>query len=178
MEIQTLDIPGVVLFTPDVYADERGSLAEVFRAEAYREAGLFDPFVQQNHSHSKQGVLRGLHFQSPHPQGKLVWAATGEIFDVAVDLRRTSDAFGKWLGVRLDGLTRRQLYIPPGCAHGFCVLSETADVVYQCTEYYRGEYDRAVLWNDPAIGVEWPLTNPLLSDKDRNAPPLSEIEAF
>lgn len=152
---------------------------EVYHRERFAAHGIEAEFVQDNLSRSRQGVLRGLHYQIQHPQGKLVTVLQGEIYDVAVDVRRSSPHFGQWTGVRLSDRTRESLYIPPGFAHGFYVLSETADVFYKCTDVYCPEHERTVLWNDPAIGIAWPLEGvPLLSEKDRGALPLSNAECF
>lgn len=147
---------------------------EVYHQEKFRGGGITESFVQDNHSRSVRGVLRGLHYQLPNPQGKLVRAVEGSVFDVAVDIRRGSPTFGKWVGVELSEENKRQLWIPAGFAHGFCVTSETAEVVYKCTTLYDGPSDRAIRWNDPAIGIEWPVDDPILSAKDAAAPLLSE----
>ncbi|MBI2212342.1 MAG: dTDP-4-dehydrorhamnose 3,5-epimerase [Acidobacteria bacterium] len=167
-------LPGVLIVEPKVFGDDRGFFMEVYHAARFEEAGLTAPFVQDNHSRSSCGVLRGLHYQEPNPQGKLVRAVTGTIFDVAVDIRRGSPAFGKWFGLELSEENKRQLWVPPGFAHGFCVMSETADVVYKCTSLYEPQHDRGIRWNDPAIGIEWPPVSPLLSPKDMLAPLLAE----
>lgn len=171
-----LALPEVILIEPRTYTDERGFFLETYRLSAFTEAG-FPPFVQANHSHSAQNVLRGLHFQKqPAAQGKLVTAISGEIFDVAVDIRLGSPTYGHWVGAILSAQNHHLLYIPPGFAHGFCVLSATADVVYLVTTEYVHALDRGVLWNDPAIGVSWPVTSPLLSEKDARQPLLADAD--
>ena len=170
-------LPGVLLIEHRVFGDERGFFLETFREELFVQAGLDMRFVQDNHSRSRYGVLRGLHYQQELPQGKLVRVARGRVFDVAVDVRRGSPHFGRWCGALLDDENLRQMYIPPGFAHGFLVLSEVADLLYRCSEYYRPELERGIVWNDPDLGIEWPLAGvdgPLLSDKDRALPPLAE----
>jgi dTDP-4-dehydrorhamnose 3,5-epimerase len=168
-------LPGVLLIEPDVHADARGFFLETFHERKYAEAGIHGPFVQDNHSHSRRGTLRGLHAQSRHAQGKLVRAVEGEMFDVAVDIRRGSPSFGRWVGFALSGENFRQLWIPPGFAHGFCVLSESVHVEYKCTDFYDAEDELAILWNDPEIGIEWPIETPTLSAKDAGAPRLAEL---
>lgn len=176
MKVVATPLAGVLLLEPDVFRDERGFLLEVYR-ESWREAaGIADPFVQENQSRSSRGVVRGLHYQLAAPQGKLVRTSRGRVFDVVVDVRRGSPQFGKWFGVELDDVAHRQLWIPPGFAHGFCALSEEADVVYRCTRYYDAPSNRGVAWDDPAIGIEWPDVAPrLLSAKDRCLPRLAGI---
>ena len=168
-------LSGVVLIEPDVHRDPRGFFLETYHQEKYRKGGVPDPFVQDNHSSSVHGTLRGLHAQLNHPQGKLVRALSGEIFDVAVDLRPGSPTFGRWIGEVLSDENHRQLYVPPGFAHGFLVLSEHADVQYKCTDVYHPEDELGLLWNDPDIGVAWPLDDPLLNGKDREAPRLRDL---
>lgn len=171
-----LALPDVVLIEPRAFADERGFFLETYRLSEFSEVG-FPPFVQMNHSHSAQNVLRGLHFQKqPAAQGKLVTAVAGEIFDVAVDIRKGSPTYGHWVGETLSAQNHRLLYIPPGYAHGFCVLSEVADVVYQVTTEYVHALDRGILWSDPEIAVQWPIVEPLLSVKDANQPLLTEAD--
>jgi dTDP-4-dehydrorhamnose 3,5-epimerase len=169
------ELPGVLVVEPQVFGDERGFFMESFNGRRYREAGLPERFVQDNLSLSQRGVLRGLHFQHPRGQGKLVSVLRGEVFDVAVDVRRGSPTFGRWVGLSLSEENRRQLYIPPGFAHGFVVLSEAALFFYKCTEYYAPECERTVLWSDPEIGIGWPVKEPVLSKKDREAPALREM---
>jgi dTDP-4-dehydrorhamnose 3,5-epimerase len=166
MEVVDTELDGVKLIVPRVFEDDRGFFMETYNARVFREAGLPEHFVQDNHSRSSKGVLRGLHYQYPSWQGKLVRAVTGEIFDVAVDIRVDSPSFGQWYGTVLSAENKHQLYIPEGYAHGFCVLSETADVTYKCTALYNGAEDRCIAWNDPQIGVDWPVADPVISEKD------------
>jgi dTDP-4-dehydrorhamnose 3,5-epimerase len=175
MKFLATKLPGVIVVEPDVFRDARGFFLETYHAGKYAAAGIPGPFVQDNHSHSVQGTLRGLHAQVGRPQGKLVRAVFGKMFDVAVDIRRGSPSFGLWVGVELSGENFKQLYIPPGFAHGFCVLSERVDVEYKCSDLYEPGGEIGVAWNDPQIGVEWPITEPTLSDKDARAPRLSEL---
>lgn len=176
MQIKESLLPEVLLIEPDVYKDNRGFFFESFHAKRYSEKGIPSNFVQDNHSQSSRNTLRGLHAQKKFPQGKLVRVLKGEIFDVAVDVRRGSPRFGKWVGFHLNDQNFKQMYIPPGFVHGFCVLSETAEVEYKCTEFYHPEDEFGVLWNDPAIGIQWPLRDPLLSKKDSQLKRLSESE--
>jgi dTDP-4-dehydrorhamnose 3,5-epimerase len=178
MNVQTTKIPGVLLIEPKVIADSRGFFMESFQKDRYYQAGVREAFVQDNHSCSRQGILRGLHYQIQHPQGKLVWVIRGEVFDVAVDLRKRSPTFGQWVGAYLNDTNRRQLYLPPGLAHGFCVMSEIAEFVYKCTDYYHPEFDRTLLWNDPQVAVDWPVREPILSEKDQRGRPLAAAEVF
>ncbi len=175
MKIESTPIPGLLLLEPAVYGDARGFFMETWRESFFTEHGICHHFVQDNHSRSLRGTLRGLHYQLEYPQGKLVRVVRGEVFDVAVDLRHQSATFGQWFGAPLSEDNRRQLWIPPGFAHGFYVLSESADLCYKCTEYYHPEDDHSLLWDDPEIGIEWPLLDPspILSERDRNAPPLA-----
>lgn len=175
MNIIETSLPGVLVIEPKVFGDRRGFFLETFQADRYRQAGMDLDFVQDNLSRSTAGVLRGLHYQLNHPQGKLVSVITGEVFDVAVDIRQGSPTFGQWYGAVLSGENHRQLYVPPGFAHGFCVLSDTVDFQYKCTDYYHPEDETGVIWNDPAIGIEWPIDKPMLSDKDKILPPLAHI---
>ncbi len=168
-------LPGVILIEPDISRDERGFFMETYHKRRYAEGGIDCLFVQDNHSHSHRGTLRGLHYQLNHSQAKLIYMSRGEIFDVAVDIRRGSPTFGKWVGAYLTGENGRQIYIPKGFAHGFCTLSETADVIYKCTDFYSPGDEYGILWSDPDIGIEWPDKNPLLSKKDSRNPRLSEI---
>ena len=168
-------LPGVVIVAPRVFDDERGFFMESFNAQDFAEAGLPTRFVQDNHSRSTRGVLRGLHYQYPAWQGKLVRALVGELFDVAVDIRRGSPHFGEWFGLTLSARNRKQLYVPPGFAHGFCVLSDVCEMAYKCTSLYVPDDDACVLWNDPDIGIEWPIESPILSEKDAAAPALAEL---
>jgi dTDP-4-dehydrorhamnose 3,5-epimerase len=160
------DIPGVVIIEPAVFNDGRGYFLETYHYNKYSEKGLDLNFVQDNHSHSVKGTLRGLHYQLNHAQGKLMYAVKGEIFDVAVDIRRGSPDFGKWTGVILSGENKRQLFLPPGFAHGFCVMSEEADIIYKCTDFYAPDDEYGIIWDDPEVGIDWPITDPNLSDKD------------
>ncbi len=170
------ELDGVVLVEPEVHGDERGFLVETYSARSWAEAGVEVDFVQDNHSRSGRGILRGLHFQTAPGQAKLVRCARGRIFDVAVDLRRDSPGFGRWEGHELDDESHRQLYVPAGFAHGFCVLSETADVHYKLSTYYEPATERGIAWDDPDVGVDWPLADPQLSERDRNAPRLAQLQ--
>ena len=167
--------PEVLLIEPKVFGDERGFFMETWNAERYEEAGVPTRFAQDNLSFSRRGVLRGLHFQNPDGQGKLVYVLQGEVFDVAVDVRVGSPRFGDWVSATLSAENKRQIWIPEGFAHGFLVLSETALFAYKCTAPYNGSAEASVLWNDPEIGIEWPVESPTLSDKDRDAPRLAEM---
>jgi len=181
MKVEHTALPDVLVVRSPVHGDSRGFFVEVFREDLFGELGLPGHFAQDSHSRSSKGVLRGLHFQLENPQGKLVRAATGKIFDVAVDLRRSSPNFGRWAGVTLEAGDGRQLWVPPGFGHGFLVLSDTADVSYKCTTVYHPESNRSVRWNDPAIGVKWPLEvgqTPLLSAKDAAAASLESERWF
>jgi dTDP-4-dehydrorhamnose 3,5-epimerase len=179
MKVQETNLPGVMLIEPRVFGDSRGFFLETFSAERYAELGITKPFIQDNWSRSCRGTLRGLHFQIKQSQGKLVHVMQGEIFDVAVDLRQDSPTYGHWVGATLSAENKRQLWIPPGFAHGFSVISETADFAYKCTDSYAPEHERTLLWNDPSIGVNWPLEGePILSDKDRNGTTFDKLETF
>lgn len=169
MNVTQTEIAGVLIIEPKVFGDARGFFLETYQAQRYHEAGIAENFVQDNHSHSAQGVLRGLHFQRQHPQGKLVYVTQGSVFDVAVDIRKDSPTYGRWVGITLTAEAHQQFYVPPGCAHGFCVLSEYADFHYKCTDYYHPEDEGSIIWNDPDIGIEWPLAQPKLSTKDAAA---------
>lgn len=173
-------IPDVLMLVPQAFEDARGSFVETFNAREFAAAtGVAMPFVQDNHSLSQRGVLRGLHYQIRHPQGKLVRVIEGSVFDVAVDLRRSSPTFGRWVGEVLSAENRRQMWIPPGFAHGFVVLGERAQCLYKTTDYWYPEFERTLRWNDPAIGIEWPIGYaPQLAAKDANAPGLREVETF
>ncbi len=176
--VKNTSLPGVFLIEPKIFEDSRGFFLETFHREKYLMGEIRETFIQDNHSYSKRSVLRGLHYQLQYPQGKLVYAATGEIFDVAVDIRRGSPTFGKWEGFNLSAKNKRQLFIPGGFAHGFYVLSDGADVLYKCTDFYHSEDDYGILWSDPAIGIEWPISEgspPNLSLKDRQYQGLEEI---
>ena len=177
MEFRRLALPEVILVVPDVHRDARGFFLETYHAKKYREGGIDAVFVQDNQSRSRRGTLRGLHAQVVNPQGKLVRAVSGEIFDVAVDIRPASPTFGKWAGARLTAENAEQLWVPPGFGHGFCVLSEEADVEYKCSALYDPKDEIAIQWNDPAIGVRWPVAEPVLSARDQAARPLAECKA-
>lgn len=177
--IQT-DIPGLVILEPRVFGDERGFFFESYNRRAFREATGLDPdFVQDNHSRSARGVLRGLHYQVKRAQGKLVRVVAGEVWDAVVDLRRSSPTFGKWMGVTLSAANRRMLWVPEGFAHGFVVTSDTAEFLYKTTDYYAPEHERSLLWNDPALAIAWPLQGePILKPGDANGTPLERAETF
>ena len=175
MKIRATELLEVLIVEPQVFEDERGFFLETYHARKYAEAGIPAVFVQDNHSRSRRYTLRGLHAQGRHPQGKLVRVTQGEIFDVAVDIRLRSATFGRWVGMRLSARDFRQAYVPPGFAHGFCVLSESAEVVYKCTEFHDPSDEIGIVWNDPEIGITWPVAEPILSDKDRHAPRLAEV---
>jgi dTDP-4-dehydrorhamnose 3,5-epimerase len=168
-------LEGLLILQPKVFADERGFFLETYHSLRYRDAGIETSFVQDNLSFSKKNVLRGLHFQISQPQVKLVQVISGEIFDVAVDIRPGSSTFGKWTGVVLSEANKHQLLVPEGFAHGFCVLSESARVAYKCSTYYNPEDEGGIRWSDPEIGIDWPIKDPILSEKDRILPRLSEI---
>jgi len=174
------EIPDVLILEPKVFGDARGFFLESYNRREFREAtGIEVDFVQDNHSASKRGVLRGLHYQIRQPQGKLVRAAAGEVFDVAVDLRGSSPTFGRSVTFNLDAASRRMAWIPPGFAHGFLVLSEEAEFLYKTTDYYAPEHERTLLWNDPQLGIRWPLQGePILAEKDRRGTPLKSAETF
>lgn len=181
MNVILTDIPDVVIIEPKVFGDDRGFFFESFNQQSFAEkTGVSAAFVQDNHSRSIQGVLRGLHYQIQQPQGKLVRASLGEVFDVAVDIRKNSPYFGKWVGCLLSAENKRQLWVPPGFAHGFLVLSEVAEFLYKTTDYYAPQYERSILWNDPEIGIDWPLNGieVKLSAKDRVGQLLKEADIF
>jgi len=181
VEIHHTSIPDMLIFQPEIFGDERGFFMETFRADTFVSSGISESFVQDNHSGSQQGILRGLHYQIRQPQGKLIRAISGEIFDVAVDLRKSASTFGFWVGTLLSAKNKKQLWIPPGFAHGFYVLSEWAEVIYKATDYYAPTWERTLLWNDPAIGIEWPLIMgqlPILSQKDSQGKLLSDADLF
>ena len=179
MKIIPTEISGLVLVEPKAFGDARGFFFESFQINRYRDAGITENFVQDNVSRSSKGILRGLHYQLVQPQGKLVYVTRGEVFDVAVDLRRSSSTFGRWFGVLLNDENHRQLYVPPGFAHGFYVTSETADFCYKCTDFYNPSHERTLLWNDPTVGVEWPrLDLPILSAKDQQGRLLADLETY
>jgi dTDP-4-dehydrorhamnose 3,5-epimerase len=180
MKVIPTSLPGVLVIEPRVFADPRGFLFESHNRRAFREAAGVDmEFVQDNHSRSVKGALRGLHYQIQQAQGKLVRVVVGRVFDVAVDLRRSSPQFGRWTGVELDAEAKRMIWIPPGFAHGFFILSDVADVLYKTTDFYAPKHERTVLWNDPDIGVAWPLCGePILAEKDRRGTRLAEAEVY
>lgn len=181
MKFSPASIQDIIIIQPQVFGDERGFFMETYRAQRFAEHGIPTDFVQDNHSGSRQGTLRGLHYQIRQPQGKLVRVVAGEIFDVAVDLRRHSPTFGRWEGIHLSAQNKLQVWIPPGFAHGFYVLSEWAEVVYKTTSYYAPEWERTLLWNDPEVGIRWPLLGdqpPIISAKDAQGKPLRQAEVF
>jgi len=181
MEVIDTPLDDVKIIEPRVFGDDRGFFLETWSEQAFTKAGLPVQFVQDNHSRSAQGVLRGMHYQIKHPQGKLVRCTAGEVFDVAVDMRKSSKQFGQWFGVVLSADNKRQLWVPPGFAHGFYVMSESADFQYKCSDIYAPDYERSLLWNDPAVGIEWPLVEGVetqLAAKDEAALVLSEADAF
>ena len=175
MKVLPTSLLEVRIIEPDVFADNRGFLMEIYHEERYREARVEGPVVQVNLSHSVRGTLRGLHYQLRRPQGKLIQVVRGAIFDVAVDIRRGSPTFGRWTGIELSEENRRQLFVPGGFAHGFCVLSDTADVIYGCTELYDPQDEGGILWSDPALGIGWPISDPIVSPKDGRLPCLSDL---
>lgn len=177
MNVTETKLPGVVILEPKVFSDQRGFFVETFRETTLREAGINQTFVQDNHSRSSKGILRGLHYQLVQPQGKLVRVSYGKVFDVAVDVRKGSPTFGQWVGAVLDDKELRMMYVPPGYAHGFVVLSEVADFIYKCTNYYHAESEQCILWNDSDISIEWPINDVSLSAKDRSARSLSQQPA-
>jgi dTDP-4-dehydrorhamnose 3,5-epimerase len=177
VKVRETKLKDCVIIEPDVFGDERGFFLETVQAERYAaQAGITLPFVQDNHSRSSKGVLRGLHFQKTKPQGKLVRVVKGEVYDVAVDIREGSPTFGQWEAVILSEENKAQLWVPPGFAHGFVVLSETADFVYKCTDYYDPSDEGSILWNDPDLNIPWPIDSPSLSDKDANAEKLVDLK--
>ena len=182
MQAQRLAIPDVICFTPKVFGDDRGFFYESFNQRVFKQAlGQAVPhFVQDNHSRSAKGVLRGLHYQIQQPQGKLVRVTQGEVFDVAVDIRKSSPTFGKWVGEILSAQNNKQIWVPPGFAHGFLVLSETAEFLYKATDFWAPQFERCIAWNDPAIGIKWPLHGcvPVLSGKDVQGKLLAQAEQF
>lgn len=181
MQFIPTSLPEVILVVPKVYEDERGFFLESYQKERFAAADISFDFVQDNHSASVQGVLRGLHYQIRQPQGKLVRAVVGEIYDVAVDIRRSSPTFGKWVGAVLSSENRNQLWVPPGFAHGFYVMSGRAEILYKATDYYAPQWERSLLWNDPALGIDWPVTGenfPILSGKDAQGVLLKDAEIY
>ena len=180
MRIIETSLTDVKIIEPTVFGDERGFFMETWSQRAFAEHGIEQNFVQDNHSRSARGVLRGMHYQIKHPQGKLVRVTQGEVFDVAVDMRKSSPQFGQWVGVELSDKNKRQLWVPPGFAHGFLVLSETADFQYKCTDIYAPEYERSLIWNDPDVGIDWPLNDltPQLADKDKAGLLFNECDTY
>ena len=178
MQFVKTELEGVVIIEPRVFEDERGFFLESYHKPRFQAAGIDVEFVQDNHSRSGSGVVRGLHYQLRHPQGKLVRVIRGEALDVAVDLRRSSPTFGRSFGCLLSEANRRQLYIPPGFAHGFCVTDEFAEVLYKCTDVYRPDDERTLLWNDPALAIAWPISNPVISAKDQRGVLLAQAECY
>ena len=177
MEVKPVEkfLPGVLLFEPDVFEDERGFFLETYHSKKYCDAGIEKAFLQDNHSHSCRATLRGLHYQLNRPQGKLIYVVVGEIFDVAVDIRLGSSTFGRWTGTLLSEKNKRQMFSPEGFAHGFCVLSEKAHVIYKCTDLYTPGDEYGILWSDPDLDIDWPIDSPMLSDKDGKNPQLKDI---
>jgi len=163
-------LPEVIIIEPEVFQDNRGFFMEMYHQNKFEEAGIKDRFVQDNRSRSRRGTIRGLHYQLGRPQGKLIWVLSGEVFDVAVDIRKGSPFLGRWFGINLSGKNRRILYIPPGFAHGFCVISEEAEFLYKCSDFYSPEDERCIRWNDPDLAIDWPVEHPVISEKDANAP--------
>ena len=179
MKVQATQIAGVLIVEPAVFGDDRGFFLESFNRRAMREIGIDAHFVQDNHSRSQRNVLRGLHYQIGQPQGKLVRVVSGTVFDVAVDLRRNSPTFGRWVGVELSAENKRMFWMPPGMAHGFIVLSDSADFLYKATAYYAPEFERTILWNDPDLGIRWPLVGePILSSKDAAGLSFRDAEVY
>ena len=181
MKFTPASIPDVILIEPQIFGDHRGFFMETFQVKKFAEGGISAEFVQDNHSGSTRGTLRGLHYQIQQPQGKLVRCVVGEVFDVAVDIRRSSSTFGKWVGTTLSAENKRMMWVPPGFAHGFYVLSDWGELVYKATDYYSPAWDRSILWNDPAIGIKWPFPSgerPLLSQKDKAANLLKDADLF
>ena len=177
MKVIETALPGVLIIEPKAFGDHRGFFLETFQVERYREAGITLPFVQDNHSRSQRGVLRGLHFQKTRPQGKLVSVSRGAVYDVAVDIDPASATYGRFVGVELNDDNHRQMWVPPGYAHGFCVLSEVADFQYKCTDFYFPADEGGLLWNDPDVGIPWPITEPQLSAKDIDNPRLRDLKS-
>ena len=181
MKFVETSLPGVIRIEPRIFSDERGFFMETWQARRFHDVGIDADFVQDNFSHSSKGTLRGLHYQVQQPQGKLVRVVSGEVFDVAVDLRKSSPAFGQWVGEVLSAKNKNQLWVPPGFGHGFLVLSDMAEFEYKCTDYYAPEFERAIRWDDPDIGIDWPLPDgeqPVLSAKDAAAPFLQDAETY
>jgi len=177
IKFNTTSLPGVILIEPQVFEDPRGFFMETFHKKKYAVEGIDRVFVQDNHSHSKRGTIRGLHYQLGHAQGKLIYVVAGEVFDVAVDIRCGAPTFGKWSGTYISAENKRQLYIPEGFAHGFSVLSETADVIYKCTDFYTPGDEYGIFWADPTIDIDWKIESPVLSKRDSQNPELSQVAA-
>ncbi len=176
MQVTTINIAGVLLIKPDVFHDSRGFFLETYQARRYAEAGVPGLFLQDNYSQSVQGTLRGLHYQQePHAQGKLVMVLEGTVYDVVADVRTGSPSFGQWYGIELSAENQRQVYVPPGCAHGYCVTSTRASFLYKCTDYYAPSNEQGIIWNDPTLAISWPVSTPLLSAKDRAYKPFAEM---
>lgn len=175
IQVSKTILPGVLLIAPEVYADDRGHFKETYRSNAYGDKGVTAEFVQENFSRSSKGVLRGLHFQASRPQGKLVSCLRGHVYDVVVDINPSSRTFRKWVGVNLTDENHLQIYIPPGYAHGFSVLSESADFFYKCTDYYVPNDECGILWSDPDLSIDWLVSNPIVSEKDQKLPRLTEV---
>ena len=169
-------LPEIIIIEPELFQDDRGYFTEMYHRAKFENAGIKENFVQDNRSRSRQGTIRGLHYQLGKPQGKLIWTLSGKVFDVAVDIRRKSPTFGKWLGIMLSSENKKSVYIPPDFAHGFCVLSEEAEIFYKCTEFYSPENERTIRWDDPDLAIDWPIMNPILSEKDSAAPLLKDGE--
>lgn len=176
MKVTSTSLEGVLIIEPKVFADHRGFFLETYNEQRYREAGIDLRFVQDNHSKSQRGILRGLHYQLTKPQAKLVWVVAGAIWDVAVDIRKGSPTFGKWFGMTLDAEKKQQLLIPPGFAHGFAVVSETAEVYYKCNAFYDPKDEAGIVWNDPDLKISWPIEAPVLSTKDAALPALKNAK--
>lgn len=176
MNIIETKLPGVLILEPDVYPDDRGYFLETFSSTRYEQAGIPGPFVQDNISFSKRGILRGLHFQYPQSQGKLIQVLSGEVMDIVVDIRMGSPTYSQWIGEVLSESNHRQIYVPPGFAHGYCVTGETAFFSYKCTDFYNPATEHGIIWNDPDIGIEWPIARPVLSKKDAVYPALKDLE--
>jgi len=174
MKVTESRLKGVLLIKPRVFEDSRGFFLETYNRDRYRDNGIEAEFVQDNYARSTRGILRGMHYQIKHSQAKLVWVPEGEVFDVAVDLRKDSPTFGQWEGYTLSSKNKHQLFVPTGFAHGYCVISETADFMYKCTDFYYPEDEGGLIWNDPKVGIEWPIEDPVLSEKDQNNPTLEK----
>jgi len=177
MKVHETELKGLLVIEPDCFGDQRGFFMETWQKERYRELGIGEEFVQDNLSYSEHGILRGLHYQKPQGQGKLVYVIEGEVYDVAVDVRKGSPTFGRWVGYCLSGDNKRQLFIPAGFAHGFCVTGEKALFAYKCTDYYNREAEKGVIFNDPDLGIKWPVEAPVISEKDRELPRLKDINS-